>query len=70
MERQEGFYWVKQGKAWSVGFLSKSYVCQYPPKQEIVHYDWMIIGSDEYYDDDDFDEIGPKMEQPPHAGTS
>lgn len=48
--RERGFYWVKYAGAWTIG--------QWSNRLE----GWELVGSEDFYRDKDFDEIGYKIE--------
>lgn len=49
---KQGFYWVKLYNKWTIGSLWND------------HDTWAIIGSDEIFTSNDFQEIGHKIELP------
>ncbi|MDE2233780.1 MAG: hypothetical protein KGJ90_06800 [Patescibacteria group bacterium] len=53
MSRDAGFYWVKYAGEWQPASFVMGYRKSY----------WYLIDSDGYYNDDEFDEIGERIER-------
>lgn len=56
-QREEGFYKIKLKGVWTCGYYVNSWVKQ-------VGFPWKVFGLKRWLKDEDFDEIGEKIEMP------